>query len=577
MVADPHSYWDASQPVVTHLDWAVAVDFSRRVLDCTAVLSIEGAGVLDLDTRNLDIASVTALPEAVPVPYEMGTVDAVLGQRLRLVVPPGTLALRIVYATRPESTALQWLEPAQTADGTHSFVYSQCQTIHARSMVPVPDSPSARITVHATFDVPEGYTAVMAGTPGQISHGGRRFSYDVTQSIPAYLLAFAVGALVSERIGPRSLVWAEPSMLASAAWEFAEVETILQAAESVMGDFPWQRADLIVMPPSYPYGGMENPQLIYLTPTLVTGDRSLVNVLSHEVIHHWTGDMVTCASLEHFWLNEGFTVFGERKVTELLEGREVAELQAAIGRDALDDDLRYLQDTPELTSLRLHLEGVHPDVSSSWVALEKGNLFLRAIEESVGEQRFAAFLRDYLDRFRFRSLTGEEFVAFAEAELPGAVDYEEWLHGTGLPDGTPVSRSRLLDRIRSLGNTLPEAALAGSWGATEWQVYLGQLQSPVDTDLLSALDDAYSLTASRNSDVLAIWLHLGLLSGYGPAVPASVGLLATVGRLKYLKVLYHALADRPDTHQLALDTFAAHRHRYHPIAVTVVSARLHPA
>ena len=363
-------------------------------------------------------------------------------------------------------------------------------------------------------------------------------------------------------------------MLAAAGWEFAEVETILQAAESVMGEFPWQRADLLVLPPSYPYGGMENPQLIFLTPTLVAGDRSLVNVLAHEIIHHWTGDMVTCASLEHFWLNEGFTVFGERKVTEVLLGTDDAELEAAIGRASLEEDLRYLADKPELTRLRLSLSGIDPDVSSSWVALEKGYLFLRAIEESVGRERFAEFLHGYLDRFRFRALSGEEFVMHARRELGEAVDYDEWLYGSGLPADAPVSHSALLDRLRAIGNSLPDKDFAATWSPTCWQVYLGQLVAPVDLALLAALDDAYGLTGGSNTDILAAWLLLGLRSDYLPAVPATVSLLGRVGRLKYLKLLYDALADRPDTGQLALDVFAANRQKYHPIAIGVVSARL---
>ena len=253
------------------------------------------------------------------------------------------------------------------------------------------------------------------------------------QAIPAYLLALAVGRLDGREIGPRSTVWAEPSQLAAAAWEFADVEQILATAEKLFGPYAWGRADLLVLPPSYPYGGMENPQLIFLTPTLIAGDRSLVTVLAHEIAHAWTGNLVTAASLDHFWVNEGFTIFAEREITTRMIGRDLTELRAAVGRADLEADLRYLAGQPELTRLRLDLRGIDPDVASSHVALEKGYLFLRAIAESAGAGRFLGFLRDYLTAFRFCSVTGEEVVAFARERLPGAVDYDEWLYGTGLP------------------------------------------------------------------------------------------------------------------------------------------------
>jgi hypothetical protein len=443
-------------------------------------------------------------------------------------------------------------------------------------MLPAPDSPAHRFTWTAEVDVPVEFTVLMAGTAqGTAEDGGRRtYRFAQDRAVPAYLLAIAVGVLTSRDLSPRARVWAESSVIDAAAWEFAEVEELLAAAEQVMGEFPWQRADLLVMPPSYPYGGMENPQLMFLTPTLVTGDRSLVTVLCHEIVHHWTGDMVTCASLEHFWVNEGFTVFGERKALALVEGPDVVELHAAVGRANLEDDLRYLADQPELTRMRLDLAGRDPDVTSSWVALEKGYLFLRAIEESVGEERFGAFLKTYLREHAFQSVTGEDFVAYAAERLPEAVDWDEWLHGTGLPADAPVTDSPVLQGIRAIGDALPDPTVAQGWGPDHWQAYLAQLSVPADAAVLESLDADYGLTATRNHDVLSQWLLIGVRSGYPAATGATIRLLSRMGRLKDLKTLYVALAERPDTRELAHSTFAANRDRYHPIAVTVVSERL---
>jgi leukotriene-A4 hydrolase len=576
---DPHSYADPRQRGVQHVSWTVSVDLERHVLHAVVVLHLDlGSGPVDLDTRDLDITAVADV-RGRPVPYELADRDPVLGSRLRLHPAASSTAgttVRIAYTTSPASTALQWLAPEQTADGTHPYLYSQCQTIHARSMLPVPDSPSRRFTYDARLDVPTGFTVVMAAAGRRAGdHDGRTtFRFVQHRPVPAYLVALAAGVITSRELSPRSRVWAESSVVDAAAWEFAEVERLLGAAEQVMGPFTWGRADLLVMPPSYPYGGMENPQLMFLTPTLVAGDRSLVGVLAHEIVHHWTGDTVTCASLEHFWLNEGFTVLGERRVTALVEGPEVAEIQAAVGRAHLEDDLRHLADRPELTRLRLDLRGLDPDVTSSWTALEKGYLFLRAVEESVGPDRFAGFLRTYVADHAFTSLTSEDFVAYARERLGEAVDWETWIHGTGLPPGTPATDSPALRQIRAIGDVAPEPEQVAGWSADHWQAYLAQLSDPADLALLASLDATFGLTSTGNHDVLSDWLLLGVRSGYPPATPACVTFLSRMGRLKDLKTLYVALAERQDTRELARETFAANRGRYHPIAATVVEARL---
>jgi len=574
---DPHSFRDDTQPVVEHLSWTARADFGARTLDAVAELRLRPGGAgrsapgpLDLDTRDLAITSVTA--GGADAAFELGPADPVMGSRLRITLPAAANAVRIGYRTSPRSTALQWCTPEQTADGTHPFLYSQCQTIHARSMLPIQDTPAVRFSYDATLQVPAGLTALMSASSAGPGDGGFRFRQQ--QTIPAYLLALAAGRLEGREIGPRSTVWAEPSRLAAAAWEFAGVEHMLATAEELLGPYAWGRADLLVLPPSYPYGGMENPQLIFLTPTLIAGDRSLVTVVAHEIAHAWTGNLVTAASLDHFWVNEGFTVFAEHEITARIIGRDLTELQAAVGRADLEADLRYLAGQPELTRLRLDLRGIDPDVASSHVALEKGYLFLRAIAESAGAARFLGVLRDFLAAFRFRSVTGEEAVAFFRERLPGAVDYGEWLHGTGLPAGAPAVTSPLLDAVRAVGQAAPAPDVAAAWSADEWQVYLAGLQPPVPAGLLAGLDERYRLTASANPEILRLWLTAALRSGYRPAVPAAVELLGRVGRLKFLKPLYDALAGSPDTRVLALECFERYRGRYHPIAVTVIGARL---
>jgi aminopeptidase N len=461
--------------------------------------------------------------------------------------------------------------------GTHDFLFSQCQTIHARSMIPLHDSMSAKVSFRARITVPDGYTALMSakstnGDGTVEGDGTRTFEFDAPQPRPPYLIVLVVGNVAARRIGPRSLIWAEPDGLAAAAEEFSEVETLLTAAEDLYGPYPWGDLDLIVMPPSYPYGGLENPGLTFLSPTIVLGDKSEVGVLSHEIAHHWSGDLVTGHSMNHFWVNEGFTTYAERRITEATAGVDVADLHTALAIDDLRADFAYLAETPDLTRLRKDLTGQDPDTTSSWVAHEKGGLFLRALEESVGRERFDAFFKQFFADFAFKSLTTEEFLTYIDGIFPEAIDYKEWLYGDWLPQGTPEVTSRFLAETAAVGQDLPGAAQA-HWSAEHWKAYLRRLAAPKSEDFLEALDRAHGLTHHTNLEIRVAWLNLGVRSQYRPAVDATVELLAGVGRMKYLKQLYDALAENPATLPLALRTYRDNRGFYHPIARTVVESR----
>ncbi|HEY1585497.1 MAG TPA: M1 family aminopeptidase/hydrolase, partial [Polyangia bacterium] len=446
MRKDPHSYADDAQPTVTHLTWHVEVDFATRTLGCVAELALRGdGGAIDLDTRDLTIESVD--DGVTPLRWELAAAQPILGARLRVELGAARV-VRVRYRTSPSASALQWLTPAQTAGGRHPFLFSQCQAIHARSLVPLQDTPRVRITYDATLKVPAGLRALMAAADDGASASGSRWK--MPQPIPPYLLAFAVGELEGRDVGPRSRVWAEPAVVEAAAWEFAGVDDMLTTAERLFGAYDWERFDILTMPPSFPYGGMENPRLTFLTPTLLAGDRSLVSVVAHELAHSWTGNLVSNASAEHFWLNEGFTVFAERRIVEALYGAETCALQAALGRRSLDEAIERFSAQPELTRLRTKLDGVDPDEVFSEVPYEKGYLFLRAIEEAVGRVAFDRFLRAYVSEFRFGAIDSDDFARLCERELPGAlakVDGRAWLDGAGLPASAPTLRAAKLEAV----------------------------------------------------------------------------------------------------------------------------------
>jgi leukotriene-A4 hydrolase len=577
---DPHSHADTDQPQQRHLSWAAKVDFEARRLEATVILLLDSdqGGPLDLDTRDLTIEAVTSV-EGAPLPWTLAAPEPILGARLRIELPRGANACLIRYRTSSEASALQWLEPEQTLGGRTPFLYSQCQAIHARSVVPLQDTPRLRLTYDAELTVPAGLRGLMAASfVGREEQDGRaRERYRMDESIPPYLFALAVGELDSRELGPRSRVWAEPGLVDRAAWEFAAVDQMLTATEALLGPYSWGRFDLLTLPPSFPYGGMENPRLTFLTPTVVTGDRSLVSVVAHELAHSWTGNLVSNASAEDFWLNEGFTVFVERRILEVLEGPDLVALQAAVGRHSLDEAIANFADRPQLTRLRTHLTGIDPDEAFSQVPYEKGYLFLRALEEWVGRDAFNAFLGRYMERFRFQSLTTEELLNFVRAELPGAleaIDAPRWVDGEGVPPGAPPARSARLARIEALGTALPKPVEAAKWSPWEWQVYLNRLPRPSPGALLEKLDRDFHLTEARNPEVLVSWLTVAVRSGQAGAIRRTEAFLGEVGRMKYLKPLYAALMANPGTRAVAEACAKRYRRRYHAIAAAGVEAIL---
>ena len=294
------------------------------------------------------------------------------------------------------------------------------------------------------------------------------------QPIPPYLFAFAIGEPVSRDLSPRSRVWAEPAMVDKAAYEFGGVDAMMQAAEALFGPYDWERFDILAMPPSFPYGGMENPRLTFLTPTVIAGDRSLVRVVAHELAHSWTGNLVTNANAEHFWLNEGFTVYAERRIILALEGAEAFAIHEALGRRVLDEAVTRFANRPELTQLRTQLEGIDPDEAYSQVPYQKGYFFLRLLEDTVGRPAFTSWLRSYLQAFRFGAITTDDFRAHFEDAFPGVlaqVDASDWIDGPGVPASAARPQSQRVTEIAALVSTAALRSSRGTWNATELQLY----------------------------------------------------------------------------------------------------------
>ncbi|MFK7924340.1 MAG: M1 family aminopeptidase/hydrolase, partial [Bacteroidia bacterium] len=457
---DPHSYALPDIAKVSHLDLDIEVDFESQQLKGTAVLGItteKGAREIVLDAKGLTVESVLISPNRLDtksVEPIWGTDDPIMGQSLTIPIEENTTYVHITYSTSPEAEALQFLPASLTADKRHPFLLTQSQAILARTWVPIQDSPGIRFTYSARVKVPKALMAVMSATNPTEKSADGVYLFKMEQPIPAYLLALAVGDIEFSPLGERSGVYAEPSLLKAATYEFAEVEEMIDIAEELYGPYKWERYDLIVLPPSFPFGGMENPRLTFATPTILAGDRSLVSLVAHELAHSWSGNLVTNATWNDFWLNEGFTVYFENRIMEALKGRDYSEMLAYISYQDLTNEVTEMGLENPDTRLTIELSGRNPDDGMTSIAYDKGYYFLRLIEETVGRPQFDAFLKAYFSSHAFQTMDTETFLAELDTKLlndhPGAkesIRVDQWVTQTGIPDNIPVAKSTRFQKV----------------------------------------------------------------------------------------------------------------------------------
>jgi aminopeptidase N len=544
---------------VRHIAFDWSVDTDARVLSGTATYAlqrIDPSAPLWLDTRGLTIRRVEASAESdadagfAPTEWTLTEPDPVLGQGLRVELGPSVQRVRVHYSTTEASTGLQWLTPSQTADGTHPFLYTQSQAIHARSWFPCQDSPGVRITYEARVDVPSPLTALMSARRRDDG------SFEMPEPIPAYLVALAVGRVEFRETGPRSGVWAESSLLSKAAYELAEVERMIDAAEALYGPYRWERYDVLFLPSAFPFGGMENPRLTFATPTILAGDRSLTSLIAHELAHSWSGNLVTNATWDHLWLNEGFTVYIERRIVEALHGPERAQMEAMLGHQDLLVEIAEADEADE--RLRVDLRGRDPDDGLTDVPYEKGALFLRQIEETYGRDVFDPFLRRWFDDHAFTSVTTAEFEGFLRTHLlddaprlagRAAIEPGAWIDRGGLPATAPVPHSDAFTRVDDAlaryvaGDTTESDLPVEHWTAHEWLHFLRAVPVDIGVGRLRTLDAAFGLTGSGNYEILAQWLDLSIRASYPTPDDRLEQFLRTVGRRKFLVPLYRALLE----------------------------------
>ncbi len=597
---DSHSYARPDIARVRHVALDLAADFAARTLSGTAALDIQGApgaNEVVLDVKNLDIRNVTDAAGA-PLQYETGASDAIKGQPLTIRFPAlaagETRRVVVAYSTRPDAAALQWLTPSQTAGGEKPYLFSQGQAILTRTWIPTQDSPGIRQTWEATITTPPGMNAVMSAELlkdeiRSAEGGGFRWRFRMDNPVPPYLIAIAVGDLAFAPIDERTGVWTEPSMLHAAEAEFVDVGRMVDVAEGLYGPYRWGRYDLLILPPSFPFGGMENPRLTFATPTIIAGDQSLVSLVAHELAHSWSGNLVTNATWNDMWLNEGFTVYFENRIMEALYGEDRALMLRALGWGDLQTEMAGLP--PADTRLHLDLEGRDPDEGLTDVAYEKGAAFLFTIERLVGRARFDAWLKGYFERNAFRPMTTELFLEDIRTHLVTTRALEDqllmdaWIYQPGMPSNwqAPVSNAFVPVDTGALafhaGGPASAVAWAG-WSTQERQRFLAwRPAARVDgadwltTAQLADLEATLNLRQEGNAEVVFAWLQIAVQHRYQPAVPTLEHFLTTQGRRKFVLPLFTSLWAEGDWGRaIATPLYARARQGYHPVTTNSVDA-----
>ena len=580
---DKFTYANYDEVRVTHLDLNLNVNFEEKVLIGIATLDIEilnpGAINLVLDTKDLSIGDVHVIREngdRTSVMLIWGRSDPALGSELTIPIGPDVTSVEIAYHTSPDAEGLQWLSPEQTAGKVHPYLFSQAQALNARTMAPLQDTPAVRMTYSATLRVPDGLLPLMSASQGSKDENGE-YHFEMPQAIPSYLIAIAVGDIKFKAINDHIGVYAEQYILDAAAEEFSETPLMETSNAKLYGPYRWGRYDLIVLPPSFPFGGMENPRLSFMTPTLIAGDKSLTNVVAHELAHSWSGNLVTNATWRDAWLNEGFTSYVENRVMEDLYGRERAVMEQALSLEDLKRDIAGAA-RPELTQLKLPADLAHPDEAFSNVAYVKGQFFLMFLEERFGRAEFDAFLKGYFDHFAFQSITTEDFVKYLHDELhaanPDALtsdELNEWIYQPGLPETAVDPQSDAFDNVAAQSASWTSGQIAASdiqtqaWSTHEWLHFLNTLPEGLSEAQFAELDLAFALTGTQNAETAFAWYMQTIKGDYEPADAALDAFLISVGRGKFIYRLYQALEDN-GRGEWAREVYVRARPGYHPIA-----------
>jgi leukotriene-A4 hydrolase len=574
---DVHTQSNADVVKVEHLALDITVDMAAKQISGNATWFIDNSNKqkeLILDTDDLTIDSTVV--DGKGVPFTLDKPDSVLGSALHIPINENSKIITVYYKTGKDARALQWLSPEQTHDKKHPFLFTQSESIYARSWIPCPDGPGIRFSYSARVEAPKGLMALMSAENSMEKNDSGLYHFKMDSLVPAYLMALAVGDVTFKAIDERTGVYAEPGMIDKAHWEFENVGRMVGVAEQLYGPYRWGRYDVLVLPPGFPIGGMENPRLTFCTPTIIAGDRSLVSLIAHELAHSWSGNLVTNATWDDFWLNEGFTVYFERRIMEQMMGASYADMLWELGYQDLEKSAKEL--APRDTWLKLDLKGRDPDDGLTDIPYEKGAHFLRLLEKTVGREQFDRFLSQYFAANAFKTMTTEKFLTILDTSLikgDSAVlkklRLQEWVYGPGIPANCPAAHSERFLRVdaereKFLHGAQPGVLNTVSWTSHEWLHFLRKMPATLSVAQMGSLDGAFNFSNTGNSEIADQWYVMAVRTGYSKAYPAMERFLSSVGRRKFLEPLYGEMMNTPAGAAMANRLYDKYRQNYHPLA-----------
>ncbi|MFT6442716.1 MAG: aminopeptidase N [Crocinitomicaceae bacterium] len=593
---DAHTYSNTNEIHTVHLHLDLDVSFENHTIYGVArhEMNPHTCDTAVFDIKGLAINKVTlGKGKEKATEYVIGENDELLGQSLAVKIAENTKYINIYYQTTENTEALDWLQPSLTAGKKHPYMYTQGQAILTRSWIPLQDTPMNRISYSADVKVPAGLLAIMsASNPKKKSEDGK-YHFEMKQRIPAYLIALAVGDMEYTSLGENCGVYSEPELVDACVYEFADLPKMIAAAESIYGEYRWDQYDLVILPYSFPFGGMENPRLTFANPTIIAGDRSMTSVVAHELAHSWSGNLVTNATWNDFWLNEGFTVYFENRIMEKLYGKESADILALIEFQDLEAELARMKDSdhPEDSQLKLELDERAPDDGMTDIAYIKGAFFLRTLEAAVGREKFDAFLKGYFNAYAFKTITTEDFVSYLNKELlePNSVAFNtnEWIYETGLPENCVTLTSDRLDKMKTLSNRVNEGgniftgsfanSKRGDFTSQEWQTFIRGLDESIPNEMMNKIDAQFKFSTEGNPALKSDWFYLAIKSGNKKLRPEAAAYLNKIGRRWYIESIYQACKDSEDPDDLAWGktVFAEAQKNYHFVSKSTIQEILY--